>query len=47
MAGGADHEGLASPGSHELRPRRLWLSRLCEVGKLAYVMNHDVCPPLT
>ncbi|MDH2394112.1 hypothetical protein QCN29_36350 [Streptomyces sp. HNM0663] len=35
MAVRADHEGLAAPFGHQLRPRGLWSPRLVEVGKLA------------
>jgi hypothetical protein len=35
----ADHEGLAAPLSHQLRPRRLWSSRLVEVGQLADLVD--------
>ena len=39
MAGGADHEGLASFTRHELRPWWLWLPRFAEVGELADVVD--------
>jgi len=38
-AAGADHEGLAAPLGHQLRPRGLWLSRLREVGELADLVD--------
>jgi hypothetical protein len=39
MAGGADHEGLASFSCHELGPWRLWLPGFVEVGGLADVVD--------
>src|SRR6476659_3450306 len=39
MAGGADHEGLASFSCHELGPWRLWLPGFVEVGELADVVD--------
>ena len=39
VAGGADHEGLASHACHELRPWRLWLPPLREVGEFADVVG--------
>ena len=42
VAGGADHEGLAAHPCHELRPWRLSLPGLCEVGELADVMDFHI-----
>ena len=42
VAGGADHEGLASFTRHELRPWWLWLPRFAEVGELADVVDFDL-----
>src|SRR5215218_10811476 len=39
MACPADHEGLASPFGHELRPGRLWPSRLNEVSEPADLVD--------
>ena len=44
VAGSADHEGLASPLGHELRPRGLWPSRLGEVGELADLVHLHLGP---
>jgi hypothetical protein len=39
VAGLADHEGLASPFRHHIRPPGLWPSRLVEVGELANMVS--------
>ena len=42
VAGPADHEGLASPFGHELRPCWLWLSHSFEVGEFAHLVDLSV-----
>ena len=44
MAGGADHEGLAPLGGHELRPSGLRPSWLAEVGEFADLVDFHVGP---
>jgi hypothetical protein len=39
VAGFANHEGLASPSCHDLRPFGLWLFELVEVGELANLVH--------